>query len=330
MRIFLVGEAAEHRDELTRHLAVPAEIVALPRSAADSATADDEFGVDDVVVSLRFNRPRPAPPIRLLHVPGAGLDQVDFEILHPDTMVANVFEHEGPIAEFVLARLLEWEIRAADLQRDFEPGSWTTTYRARRQHGELAGKTMGLIGYGRIGRAIAARAAAFGVHVVAVDDHAHSADLDGVDVRSTDALPDVQARAHYLVVACPLTAATTGLIDAEALARMRGDAVLVNVSRGPIVAQWALYAALRDGSIGGAILDVWYRYPGAEEDVVAPADAPLWELSNAWCTPHCSAWTSELPGRRYAVIAENVNRLVAGQPLRNVVHRSRARGSRRS
>jgi phosphoglycerate dehydrogenase-like enzyme len=321
VRIFLVGEAAEHRDELARHLAVPAEIIALPRAAADSATDDHEFGADDVVVSLRFRRPSPAPPVRLLHVPGAGLDQVDLEVLHPDTLVANVFEHEGPIAEFVLARLLEWEIRAADLQRDFEPGNWATTYRARRQHGELAGKTMGLIGYGRIGRAIAARATAFGVHVVAVDDHARSAELDGVDVRPTGALHDVQASADYLVIACPLTAATTGLIDADALARMRGDAVLVNVSRGPIVDQWALYAALRDGSIGGAILDVWYRYPGAEDDDVAPADAPLWELPNAWCTPHCSAWTSELPGRRYAVIAENVNRLVAGQPLRNVIHR---------
>jgi phosphoglycerate dehydrogenase-like enzyme len=330
VRIFLVGEAAEHRDDLVAHLAEPAEIIDLPRAAADSADHDHHLTADDVVVSLRFHRPQPAPRFGLLHVPGAGLDQIDLHALHPDTLVANVFEHEGPIGEFVLARLLEWEIRAEALQRNFGSENWSTAYRARGPHGELAGKTMGLIGYGRIGRAIAARAVAFGIRVVAVDDHAAAAGLDGVDLRPTAALPDVQTYADYLVVACPLTEATTGLVDAEALARMRRDAVLVNVSRGPIVDQWALYAALRDGSIGGAILDVWYRYPGSDDDVVAPADAPLWELPNAWCTPHCSAWTTELPRRRYALIADNVNRLAAGQPLRNVISRSLAPSSRRS
>ena len=329
MKIFLVGEAGEHRDDLAPHLEVPAEIVALPWAAADTTDFDDRFGADDVVVSLRFRRSRPAPPLRLLHVPGAGLDQVDIDVLHPDTLLANVFEHEGPIAEFVLARLLEWEIRAADLQRDFSPENWTTTYRARRPHGELAGKTMGLIGYGRIGRAIATRASAFGIHVLAVDDHAATPG-DGVELHPTGAMADVQARADYLVIACPLTPATTGLIDAEALARMHRDSVLVNVSRGPIVDQWALYTALRDRSIGGAILDVWYRYPGTEDQDVPPAAAPLWELPNAWCTPHCSAWTTELPARRYAVIAENVNRLVTGQTLHNLVRRSLAPSSRRS
>ncbi len=330
MKIFLVGEAAEHRSELAPHLTGPVQIVDLPRDAADSGDYDGEFTAEDVVVSLRFQRPQPAPPIGLLHVPGAGLDQIDLNALHPDTLVANVFEHEGPIGEFVLARLLEWEIRAAEMQRNFGSENWSTTYRARTPHGELAGKTMGLIGYGRIGRAIAARAAAFGIGVVAVDDHAAAPDVDGVELRPTTALPEIQAYADYLVVACPLTEATTALVDADALARMRRDAVLVNVSRGPIVDQWALYAALRDGSIGGAILDVWYRYPGSEDDILAPADAPLWELPNAWCTPHCSAWTSELPRRRYALIADNVNRLAAGQPLRNVVRRSLAPSSRRS
>jgi len=102
--------------------------------------------------------------------------------------------------------------------------------------------------------------------------------------------------------------------------------VLVNVSRAEIVDEAALYAALRDARIGGAILDVWYRYPASEHDTAAPAGHPFWELPNAWCTPHSSAWTHQLPRRRYAVIAENVNRLVSGEPLRNVVRAAHLQG----
>lgn len=323
MTIFLVGEAAEHEADLRAGLREPHRIVALPGEAAASPDHDGEIEPGDVVVSLRWARPAGrVPRFRLLHVPGAGLDGIDQAALHPQTLVANVFEHEVPIAEFVLARLLEWEIRAADLQAAFGPDDWPAHYRHRVPHGELAGRTLGIIGYGRIGRAIAARAAAFGVRLLAVDDFAAP---DGV----TEVLPAVRrgellATSDYVVVACPLTPETTGLIDTAALAAMPSHAVLVNISRAPIVDEDALYTALRERHIGGAILDVWYRYPGSAHDRVAPAGRPFWDLPNAWCTPHSSAWTGELPRRRYAVIADNVNRLEAGEPLRNVVRAAAA------
>jgi phosphoglycerate dehydrogenase-like enzyme len=318
VKIFLIGEAAEHEADLSPHLDVPHEIVALPREAATSARYDDAIGVEDVVVSLRLRRPdgqMPAP--RLLQVPGAGLDGIDLAALRPETTVANVFEHEAPIAEYVLARLLEWEIRAGQLQVSFSPSAWSDLYRHRSPHGEILGKSLGIVGYGRIGRAIAARAAAFGVDVVAADDFAGGD--ESATVVPTERLPEVLAGSDYLVLACPLTPDTTGLIDAAALRRMPSHAVLVNISRAQIVDQDALYPALRDGEIGGAILDVWYGYPTTSADDVTPASQPFWDLPNVWCTPHSSAWTSQLPRRRYAVIAENINRLTAGKPLRNVV-----------
>jgi phosphoglycerate dehydrogenase-like enzyme len=330
VKIVLIGEAAEHQADLRPHLAAEWELVGLDWAAADSAVYDDRIDADDVVISLRFSRPGgQAPPFRLLHVPGAGLDRVDFSALHPDTLVANVFEHEMPIAEFVLARLLEWEIRAADLQRSFTADAWTSLYRHRIPHGEMFGKCLGLVGYGRIGRAIAARARAFGVEVIAVDDHAAT---DGAaQVVPTGRMTEVLTRADYVVLACPLTSATRGLIDAAALALMPRHAVLVNVSRAPIVKEMALYEALRDNVIAGAILDVWYRYPDAGNRPATPGDAPLWELPNAWCTPHSSAWTTALPRRRYRVIADNINRLAAGQTLRTAIHRpSGGHSSRRS
>ncbi|AEA22927.1 D-isomer specific 2-hydroxyacid dehydrogenase NAD-binding protein [Pseudonocardia dioxanivorans CB1190] len=318
MRVLLVGEAAEHEADLRPHLDPAVEVVALPAEAATTDAHDDAIDVDDVVVSLRLRRNgAPLPPFRLLHVPGAGLDGIDLDALDPRTTVANVYEHEIPIAEFVLARLLEWEIRAADMQAAFGPDTWARTYRRRAEHGELHGRSLGIAGYGRIGRAIAARAAAFGMRVVAVDDHA--AGHDHAQVLPTSRLPDVAAGADRFVVACPLTDDTRGMVDAALLDRMPSDAVLVNVSRAEIVDEDALWHALRHNSIGGAILDVWYRYPSPADPTPAPAAHPFWELPHAWCTPHSSAWTRSLARRRYAVIADNVERLASGRPLRNTV-----------
>lgn len=318
MKIILVGEAAEHETELRAGLDQPHQILALSREAAGSPRYDTEIEPEDIVVTLRWSRSGvEAPAFRLLHVPGAGLDGIDLAALRPETMVANVFEHEIPIAEFVLARLLEWEIRAAALQSSFGPTEWSHQYRHRTPHGEIHAKTLGIIGYGRIGRAIAARAAAFGVRTVAVDDFA--VPDRSAEVLPTERLPEMLAHSDYVVVSCPLTAETTGMIDAPTLAAMPTHAVLVNVSRAQIVDEDALYTALRERRIGGAILDVWYSYPSSSHDSVTPASRPFWDLPNAWCTPHSSAWTHQLPNRRYAVIADNVNRLMSGKRLRNVV-----------
>ncbi|GAA4840382.1 2-hydroxyacid dehydrogenase [Actinomycetospora corticicola] len=321
MKVHLVGEAAGHAADLTAHLDPSHEVVALPADAATTGAYDDRIDPDDVVVSLRFRRPSgQAPAFRLLHVPGAGLDGIDLDALRPETAVANVFEHEIPIAEFVLARLLDWEIRAGEMTDRFTAEGWPEQYRHRLPHGEVHGKTLGLLGYGRIGRAVAARASAFGMRVLALDDHA-------LDDRTTTVFPPDRlhaflAEVDHLVVACPLTAQTTGLIDRPALAVMKAHAVVINVSRAEVVDEDALYEALTSGAIGGAVLDVWYRYPSSSEPDPPPAHRPFWDLPNVWCTPHSSAWTRELSQRRYAVIAANINRLATGGPLSHLVRPS--------
>jgi phosphoglycerate dehydrogenase-like enzyme len=335
VKILMIGEAADHADDLRRGLDGEFDIVALPADAASSAAHDAVLEPDDVVVSLRWSRPDDRiPAFRLLHVPGAGLDRIDMSALAPETVVANVFEHEIPIAEFVMARLLEWQIRAAAMQEAFTPSAWPQLYRHRTPHGELHGRTLGIVGYGRIGQAIATRAAAFGMRVRAVDDRVTGtgpAPDGNAELVPSAQLADVVAGCDIVVLACPLTRTTEGLVDDALLRRMPAHAVLVNISRAEIVEEAALYSALRDGRIGGAILDVWYCYPtpaqdDAAHDDPAPAAHPFWELPNAWCTPHSSAWTHRLPRRRYAVIAENVNRLVSGEPLRNVVRAAHLQG----
>ncbi len=319
MKIIMIGEAANHRDKLAALLENAYEIVGLPREAAQSGDSDHLISPDDVIISLRFKRDGKAPPFRLLHVPGAGLDGIDFASLPESCVVCNVFEHEIPIAEFVLLSMLEWQIRLGAMRRQFTRESWSDTYRNRVPHGELFGRTLGLIGFGRIGRAIAGRAKALGMRILAVDGMA--SDPQGIADRLMPAeqLPDMLGQADFVAIACPLTDETRGLINAGTLKAMRPSAVLINISRAEIADEADLYAALSGGTIAGAFLDVWYRYPVGASEQVAPSHFDFHALPNVYATPHSSAWTDALPYRRYGVIAQNIRLLAAGEPLLNLV-----------
>lgn len=312
----MVGEAAKHMDVLASHLTSPVELVALPREAAETAAFDSEIDADDVVVSLKFSRGGDmAPPFRLLHVPGAGLDRIDVASLRAETALCNVYEHEVPIAEYTMACVLESTLRLDEARASFTPATWGDLYRARPLHGEVAGKRMGIIGYGRIGRAIADRARPFGLDVVAIDAQSH----DGAAIWEPTRLLELLATSDFVVVAVPLLESTRGLLSSAEFAAMRSGAILINISRAEIVDEHALHKALTHGGITGAHLDVWYRYPSGDDDHPAPSHARLLDLPNVWASPHIAAWTTELPNRRYRVIAENINRLVRGEDLVNQI-----------
>jgi phosphoglycerate dehydrogenase-like enzyme len=130
----------------------------------------------------------------------------------------------------------------------------------------------------------------------------------------------VLAAADFVLIACPLSEATRGMIGTAELARMKPGAVLINVARGAIVDEAALFEALRARRLGGAVLDTWYRYPSAAEPAARPAHLPFHELDNVVITPHCSGWTEGLMPRRFALIGDNLARLQSGRPLLNQVH----------
>lgn len=323
MKIWLIGEAANHREELLAQMAVPASVGTLPASAAHTDEFDGEIASDDVVVSLRFRRDGGNVPVfRMLHVPGAGLDGIDRASLPAGCLLCNVYEHQIPIAEYALSAMLEWEIRMSEMRARFRAEEWRIAYTSRVPHGELHGKTLGLLGFGGIGRAIAQRAKAFGMRVLAVDKYpqnAATAENLADSLLPNEEVDRILAAADYVIVSCPLTDETCGWIDAEKLGTMKESAVIINISRGEIVEQKDLYDALLRRRIGGAVLDVWWHYPAGADDRVEPADYPFHELENVVCTPHSCAWTKELTWRRYGVIAQNVENLRDGRPLRNVV-----------
>jgi phosphoglycerate dehydrogenase-like enzyme len=288
---------------------------------ADPAASPAAFAAADVLVTVELGSGLPPMPnLKLIHLPVAGLDAVDLGAVPEGCPVCNTFEHEIGISEYVLAAMLHGTVGLAGRDARFRSGSWADSPRLSAPfRPEIAGKTVGCIGYGHIGQAVAARARAFGMRILAIVSRPrpleHSPDWLG----GPGELGRLLEASDFVVIACPLTAATQGLIGKAELARMRKDAVLINVARGPIVDEDALFTALRERTIGGAVLDTWYRYPGGGELSTRPSRHPFHELENVVMTPHCSGWTEGLMERRFAVIADNLERLAAGQPLVNQV-----------
>jgi phosphoglycerate dehydrogenase-like enzyme len=275
----------------------------------------------DVIIGVKFDATLPSPEkLALFHVPGAGYDAVDLDRLPARAMVCNCFGHEQAIAEYVMAAMLARHVPLADADRRLRQGDWAYWAGANdRAHDEMAGKSVGLLGYGHIGKAIAARAKAFEM-TVHVANRSAVATGNGVDSAVTlDRLTDFWGRADFIVVSVPLTPETTGIVGEAAFRAMRADTVVFNVGRGPTIDETALFEALRDRRIGGAVIDTWYTYPSATESAPMPSRHPFQDLGNVVMTPHMSGWTSGTIRRRQRTIADNINRRFAGRDCINVV-----------
>ena len=307
---------ARYSELLHASLALPH---ALRCAGVDVDAWADALATAEVVISMDWPATSPpAPKLRLLHLPGAGTDSVDVAALPAGCAACNVFEHEVPIAEYCMRAMLEHAIGVTATDRRFRSGDWSDSLVAGGPtHGELQGRVLGILGYGRIGRALAKRAAAFGMEVRAVTAHP-VLEPPLAETVTPDRLAEAAAQYDYLVVACPLTPVTHGMVDARVLAAMKPEAVLINVGRGLVVDEQALFRSLERGDIGGAVIDVWYRYPGptGPRDV-RPSQYDFESLPNVWMTPHTSAWSTPMLERRFAIIADNIVRMREGRPLLN-------------
>jgi phosphoglycerate dehydrogenase-like enzyme len=310
----MLGVAQGQEARLARFLDIPHDFI---------SGAGQQQPVD-ALISLRYGKDEAERYLpRLIHLPGAGADAIEFERIAPDCVVCNVFEHEIPIAEYVLAAILNHAIGYVDMVGSFSSEKFGDLFRSRKTHAEINGKTLGIVGFGHIGKLVARRAQAFGmrVHAISRSGHAPEADQAG-DLAQ---LPDMLKAADFVLIACPLTPETHGLIGAAQLELMKSTAVLINVSRGPIVDEETLYAALSAGLIGGATLDVWYQYPSPGNPAPQPSRFAFEKLPHVHCTVHSCGWTEEMFDRRFAFIADNLKRLSEGRPLLNVIRQSVAR-----
>jgi phosphoglycerate dehydrogenase-like enzyme len=305
----------------------------IPEPAGRGPAAEAVVRQADVLVTVRVDRDLlgHATRLRLVQLPGAGTDGVDPAALPPGACLANAYEHEAAIGEFVLLQMLALNRELLRLDRAARAGDWSPSAAGGgAPHRELGGHTVGLVGYGRIGRAVARLARGFGMRVLAATRSPHRADPAGeaVEPAAVDALVGMDRlewlirHSQFLVVAVPLTPETRGLLGARELGWLGPEGYLVNVARGPIVDESALYEALRDHRIAGAAIDTWYRYPGEGGGPTPVAHLPFGELDNVLMTPHVAGWTEPTMRRRWGVVAANVERVARGEPPLNLVYRA--------
>jgi phosphoglycerate dehydrogenase-like enzyme len=263
----------------------------------------------------------PAPRLRLLQSVAAGLDLLDTGAVPKGVTICNVFGHEPAIAEYVIMTMMVLTHRLFDAVTAFRDGSWGASpqFGGGAPHGEVLGSTIGIIGYGRIGREVAERAAGLKCRVLAANRSPVAAPAPAETVYPLADLDRILPQSDTVLIACALAPETRGLIDARRIALMKPGALLINVARGPIVDEDALYAALEEGHLGGAALDVWWRYPTAAEPERRPSHRPFHELPNVLMTPHCSSTSDATAERRWSVVAGNLDRFARGEPLENMV-----------
>ena len=269
--------------------------------------------------------------LRAIIVPYVGVAPATREALRarPHLTLHNLHHNAAPTAEMAVTLLLAAAKRVVPLDQDLRRGAWPPPLNPSGAL-LLEGRTALVLGLGAIGRRVARALRALGMKVLATRRRADGLDPDCDELHSDTALDALLPRADALVICLPETDDTTGLLDAARLARLPRGAVLVNVGRGAIVDEQALYAALRDGHVGAAGLDVWWRYPertgarDAPDDpdrraATLPATAPFHELPNVVLSPHRGGLTDGTERLRAHALARLLDQAARGEPIENRV-----------
>ena len=309
-RIDIVVEPYEESSELRSGRGVPPYDAVRHLAPELTAAQRDAFARIDccITLDLPFDVAAVAPRLRwvqalaagVAHLTSAGLREAGIRLTNASGANAT------SIAEFVFARILGEFKQTRRLD---------TTQQRRRWHpvfgDNVAGTTIGLVGFGPINQAVARRARAFDLEVIVIRRSAAPSDLAD-EVLGPDGLHDMLGRCDIVVAAVPESPETHELFDSSAFAAMRDGAMFVNVGRGSLVDEPALVAALGSGKLRAAALDVTAVEP-------LPQDSPLWDAPNIYISAHCSTEPTRFFESAHRVFADNLARYVAGQPLLNEI-----------
>lgn len=291
------------------------------RDAAGLAEALANHPEADVICTLAppARLPEVAPHLRWLALASAGADRVIEQdwLRAPNAPLVTTANgvHATNISEHVFSAMLLWARHWPELLRLQQEHRWPVDAEKAPLAGrELAGATLLIVGLGAIGRGIARLGRAFGMRVLAtrrsVPVGGSDPDVDALIPQ--DKLGEALAEADYIALAIPSTPETFHLIDAEQLSKVKRGAFLVNIARGDVVDEAALIAALRNGLLGGASLDVMEHEP-------LPPESPLWTAPNVTLSPHISGWTMRYSERLTDLLLDNIARYRDGRSLRNLV-----------
>ncbi len=253
-----------------------------------------------------------APRLKWVQSGGAGVERFltpDF-VSSPITLTNAQGVYAVPIADHVMAFVLHFSRRFNLLARKQAGHAWANW--GECDPDELAGKTLGIVGLGGIGSEVAKRAKAFGMRVIATRRRTDRPSDCADEVRSDKELPWLLRESDFVALCLALTPKSRHLIGEDELKLMKPTACLMNIGRGGLIDEQALTAALRQGAIAGAGLDVFEQEP-------LSADSPFWDMPNVMVTPHNAGSSPRSHERLMELFRENLRRYVAGEPFLNVV-----------
>jgi phosphoglycerate dehydrogenase-like enzyme len=254
-----------------------------------------------------------AKRLRFIQSISAGVDQYSLPLLRERgiRLASAQGANERAVAEHAMAMILALTRRLPEARDNQARRHWRGMIAdSSRREDELAGKTLLIIGLGRIGGRLARLAKAFDLHVVGVRRDPVAGRNGADEVHGTEHLGELLPQADILALTCPLTPQTEGLIDARALGLMRRTAILINVARGRCVDEAALVAALGDGRLAAAGLDSFVEEP-------LPQSTPLWGFENVLITPHTAGETRRYEKAIIDLVMENLAHLWAGESVKN-------------
>ncbi|HLQ15777.1 MAG TPA: 2-hydroxyacid dehydrogenase [Candidatus Eisenbacteria bacterium] len=291
----------------------PVEVVTVPDPPAPDAVLSACSQADLVIADKRHKHRLPREVLEqmrrclLIQMPAVGYDVIDHRAAAEfEIAVANAAGYNrDAVADWTIMAILNLVRRGAWGDRGMRDGGWP---KPEMMGHELGALTVGIVGLGNVGSALATRLRAFGSRVIYADIVERS--VAGAERMSFE---DVLERADIVCVHVPLDQETHHFIDAGTLKRMKKGAFLVNASRGPVVDERALVAALESGHLGGAGLDVFEQEP-------TPADNPLRRMENVFFSPHVGGFTAESEARVLEVVRDNLSRVLDGEEPANVVN----------
>jgi phosphoglycerate dehydrogenase-like enzyme len=316
----LSGESVAYlRQKLPEH-----ELV-FPASEEEAVLAKAAQGAD-IVVGYRLPQAvlDAAPGLKAFLTGAAGVHHSVAENLkgRPGVQAANSHANALDVAEHTLALALDAAKLISRGDRQMRRGDWSMRY--DDVPGVLVtGKTAVFVGYGAIGRALAELLRGFRMRMIGVRTArtGEAPDERGVIPAGPEDLDASLAAADFVFVLAPLTPKTRGLLGPSQFASMKKDAILVHVSRGPVVDEKALFEALKERRIRGAALDVWYVYPQSEAEYgrTWPGHFPFQELDNVVMSPHRAPYTERMDREQWDDVVDNIRRVSAGVPVTNPI-----------
>ena len=325
--------AAQGRRLLQGHMITPCRFFAFPTPAKEG-TLPRELAQADAVVASAFSESMAAvaPRLKLLHAPGAGVDGFCLKALGPQTTVANAYFHGPAIGEYVMMTVLALSRDLLKMDAHFRRGTWYGSWIwGTAPPAEIQGKTLGLVGYGHIGKEVADRARAFGMKVWVVSAHPPAQKPRNIDFyEGPGSLHKLLKAADYLVLACPLNEITRGLMGKREFSSMKRSAFLINVARGP-VGQQRLAQIGRSGLVAGIGGSFFTDADAAQQMHSGRCGPPTLPFPGTWVRRSCAIEQAKgtADRRPLACLAQIVN---AGPEklacVRRVVTQSQPTGER--